>query len=213
MLKSFHVCVGVATSLVAAPLVAALALGTWVVLRANPFFVQERVGRDGRVFRLIKLRTLPVHAPAYADKYAIREIDTPAYCRALRKYHLDELPQLFLVAAGRMSLVGPRPEMVFLHEQMPGELASARVRVLPGCTGLWQVSSACAGLIGESPEYDLFYLHHRRLRLDVWILWRTVLKVLGVGRPVTLADVPDWAYVPAIDFDRALVEVGQDVVA
>jgi lipopolysaccharide/colanic/teichoic acid biosynthesis glycosyltransferase len=207
------VLVGTVLALVALPIVVPLALGTWVTLRANPFFVQERIGRDGHTFRLVKLRTLPPEAPAYADKYAIQAVKIPAFCRLLRRFHLDELPQLFLVPVGRMSLVGPRPEMAFLHEKMPHLLATERVQVLPGCTGLWQVSEACSGLILESPQYDLFYLHHRSLLLDLWVMWRTALKFLNLGRPITLGQVPLWAYAPAATYPERLHELQQELAA
>jgi lipopolysaccharide/colanic/teichoic acid biosynthesis glycosyltransferase len=86
--------------------------------------------------------------------------------------------------------------MAFLHEKMPTRLAQARIRVTPGVTGLWQVSEACHRLILETPHYDLFYLHHRNLRLDLWIAWRTVLKFLHVGQPVTLEMIPSWVVPP-----------------
>lgn len=213
MHRGFDLLVGALLAVVVAPFVGLLALGGLVALRANPFFVQHRVGRDGRLFQLVKLRTLPPQAPAYADKYAIRDVEIPAYCRFLRRFHLDELPQLFLVPLGRMSLVGPRPEMVFLHERMPVALSGARTEVLPGCTGLWQISEACDRLILETPQYDLFYLHHRTLRLDLWVMWRTLLKFLDLGRPVTLDQVPTWAYQPSSKYVVRLDEVEQELVA
>jgi lipopolysaccharide/colanic/teichoic acid biosynthesis glycosyltransferase len=190
--KAVDVVAAAVIATVAVPIIAVLALVGLVVWRANPFFVQERVGRHGEPYRLWKLRSLPPQAPAYADKYAIDEVPVPAFGRLIRKLHLDELPQIFQVLTGKMSLVGPRPEMAFLHEQMPTDFAEERVRVRPGVTGLWQVSEACAGLILETPEYDRAYLAARSLRLDAWILWRTVLKFLG-ARPITLTDVPAWA--------------------
>jgi lipopolysaccharide/colanic/teichoic acid biosynthesis glycosyltransferase len=190
--KLFDTLAGSLIAAVALPIVAVLALLGLGVWRTNPFFVQERVGRHGQVYRLLKLRSLPPEVPAYADKYALQEVPVPAFGRLIRKFHLDELPQVFHVLSGKMSLVGPRPEMVFLHEQMADEFAEERVRVRPGVTGLWQVSEACSGLILESPEYDRAYLAARSLRLDAWILWRTVLKFLGAA-PITLADIPRWA--------------------
>jgi lipopolysaccharide/colanic/teichoic acid biosynthesis glycosyltransferase len=190
--KLFDVVAGFVLSLVAVPIVAVLAAVGGVVWRANPFFVQERVGFDGRRFRLWKLRSLPPEAPAYADKYALTEVPIPPFGRLIRKFHLDELPQILHVVSGKMSLVGPRPEMAFLHEQMPEDLAETRVSVRPGVTGLWQISEASSGLIREAPEYDHVYVEARSLRLDAWVLWRTLCKFFGAGT-VTLADVPAWA--------------------
>ncbi len=175
------------------PFVVAGAIGCAISLRAWPFFVQERVGKDGRRFNLPKLRTLPPSAPPSVDKYALHRLRIPAFCRILRRTHLDELPQLFVVPLGWMSLVGPRPEMPDLLERYPEDFAAARSAVRPGCTGLWQISAASGKLIYESPEYDLLYAQLWRLRLDAWILYRT-LRTLATGRaPIQLDDIPSWA--------------------
>lgn len=177
----------------ALPMIVLAALGSAVVFRAWPFFTQERVGLGGRAFRFVKIRTLPKWTNPYTDKYHIDTRSLPAFARLLRHLHLDELPQLFLVLAGKMSLVGPRPEMAVLHEQMPAEFAEARTSRRPGCTGLWQISVDASKLIGEAPEYDLFYVDNHNIRLDAWILART-LRVMVLGdREIAIADVPRWA--------------------
>ena len=177
--------VGTLLAISVAPIVLVLAVGVAVQFRAWPFFTQTRLGQHGREFRIVKLRTLPPQAPRYADKYCIRDVDLPWLPRMLRRYHLDELPQLWLVPLGRMSLVGPRPEMAFLHDQLDPEIALARLQVRPGCTGLWQVSVHADRLIHEHPEYDLAYVSYRSLQLDAMILWHT-LRVLA-GRPPALS--------------------------
>ncbi|MBW3650202.1 MAG: sugar transferase [Actinobacteria bacterium] len=183
---------GSVLALLAVPVVAALAVVLAWSLRCWPFFVQERVGLHGRTFRLWKLRTLPRAAPANAHKYAIRAVTTTPLARFLRRTHLDELPQLLLVPFGPMTLVGPRPEMTTLHRDGEPEFARARTSVRPGCTGLWQISVEQHRLIWEAPQYDLFYLRHAGLRLDAWVLARSVLMVLGLRSTVTLAHVPPW---------------------
>lgn len=199
MKRCIDLVLGTLLGLMALPVIALLAVIGTMVWRANPFFVQERIGRGGAPYRVWKLRSLPVAAPAYADKYALGAVPIPRYGRALRRLHLDELPQLFHAVSGRMSLVGPRPEMAFLHEQMPTDFAAERVSVRPGITGLWQVSPALAGLILEAPEYDRAYIAAQSARLDAWILFRTALKAVG-AEPVALDEVPTWAldleYVP-----------------
>jgi lipopolysaccharide/colanic/teichoic acid biosynthesis glycosyltransferase len=174
------------------PVLAAVLCTSAVALRAWPLFTQDRVGRDGRVFRFLKVRTLPVSAPAYADKHHLDMSQVPPVCQAIRKLHLDEIPQLLLVLAGQMTLVGPRPEMPHLHERMAAEFARLRTSVRPGCTGLWQVSASCNDLILAAPEYDCFYLTHRSLRLDLWIIYRTALKMLGLGTAPDLTAIPAW---------------------
>jgi lipopolysaccharide/colanic/teichoic acid biosynthesis glycosyltransferase len=190
--RIFDVTAATVLALVALPLIAAFALILAAELRAWPFFVQTRIGRSGRPFRFLKLRTLPTAAPAYTDKYQLASVRIPRFARLLRSTHLDELPQLFLVLAGRMSLVGPRPEMPHLHEEFGISHRQAREALRPGCAGIWQVSTDNDRLIFEAPEYDHFYAEYASLRLDLWVLWRTALLVLGAPR-VTIDDVPAWA--------------------
>lgn len=191
--RTFDIVVGFVVASACAPVIVVLAFGTAMSLRAWPFFVQRRVGRGNRDFRIVKIRTLPRSAPAYADKYTIAAVDTTRYCRLLRHLHLDELPQLFLVPGGRMSLVGPRPEMRHLHEQLEPTFAAVRTSVRPGCSGLWQVGRETGHLIGEGPAYDLVYVANASVRLDLWVLWRTVCTMLHLGQPRTIGDIPAWA--------------------
>src|SRR5690606_12664691 len=170
--------------LVALPVLLVVTIGSALSLKASPLFSQDRVGRGGRTFRFYKIRTLPPTAPAYTDKHQLDMTKLPPFCQLVRRLHLDAIPQLFLVLIGKMSLVGPRPEMPYLHDAMPADFAAERTSMRPGVTGLWQVSVACAGLIHAAPEYDRFYLENRTLRLDVWILYRTARKMPGRGRPV-----------------------------
>lgn len=179
--------------LLAVPIVVVAVVGVAVSLRTSPFFAQGRVGLGGARFRFLKIRTLRPDVPGYIDKHQLDLSAIPPFCALLRRLHLDELPQLLLVLQGKMSLVGPRPEMGYLHRRMPSQFAQLRTSVRPGCTGLWQVSEASSQLISESPQYDCFYLAHRSLRLDLWVLYRTALKMVGVGRFITLDDVPRWA--------------------
>lgn len=191
--RAFDVLVSAVLGLVVLPLIVLAAVGSAIALRAWPFFVQDRVGRDGIAFRFVKVRTLPTDVPRYTDKHQLAHHHIPAFCRFLRQFHLDELPQVYLVLTGRMSLVGPRPEMAELHERMLPTFARERTAVRPGCTGLWQISHACSDLIGTAPEFDRFYLTHRTVRLDLWVLARTALQMTGLGGLVSLADVPRWA--------------------
>lgn len=195
MKRGIDVVVGTALALLALPVILVLAVVSALDQRAWPFFVQTRIGLGGVPFRLVKLRTLPVSTDHYADKRAIESIPLTRISRTLRRTHLDELPQLFLVPFGRMSLVGPRPEMAFLHEQMHPSFATLRTEVRPGCTGLWQIGEGCGGLINEAPEYDLHYVHHQSLLLDSWIVWRTVSMVLGADL-VSIDDIPAWLQRP-----------------
>jgi lipopolysaccharide/colanic/teichoic acid biosynthesis glycosyltransferase len=191
--RAVDVAVSAVLLLLVLPVILLTATASALVLRAWPFFAQERIGRGGTTFRFVKVRTLPPDMPAYTDKHQLEVQRIPALCRLFRRLHLDELPQLFLVLRGQMSLIGPRPEMAYLHEQFPTAFADLRTSIRPGCTGLWQVSESCDGLIGASPEYDRFYVDNRSWRLDLWIAYRTVLKMTGLGRTIALDEVPGWA--------------------
>jgi lipopolysaccharide/colanic/teichoic acid biosynthesis glycosyltransferase len=178
------------------PLLAAVLLTSALTYRAWPIFSHQRLGQANRPFSFPKARTLPPGTNRYADKYAIDADTLPWPMAILRRTHLDELPQLWLVAAGRMALVGPRPEMATLADRLPPALVAERATVRPGITGLWQVSPYCTGLICERPEIDILYVRHRNPRLDAWILARTVPKVL-FGRTTPLHEIPAWAIRPA----------------
>ena len=192
--RAVDVVLGSLLAVAALPLMVLLAVGCAISLRAWPLFVQQRVGKGGREFRFPKLRTLPTSAPPATDKYALNGTPIPSFCRFLRRTHLDELPQLLLVPAGIMSLVGPRPEMPTVLRRYPVEFADARTRVRPGCTGLWQLSDNAAKLIYEAPEYDLAYLRGAGGRLDLWILFRTFRSWLPRPAAIGLHDVPRWAW-------------------
>lgn len=194
MKRATDLAIGTLLAIAVTPVVLLFALAVALQFRAWPFFTQVRLGRGGRPFRIVKLRTLPPEAPAYADKYDIREVALPTLARLLRRYHVDELPQLWLVPLGRMSLVGPRPEMAFLHERLEPEVAVARLSVRPGCTGLWQVSVHADKLIHEHPEYDLAYIANHSLQLDAVILWHTIRKILGLQPRLNLYREPVWAW-------------------
>jgi lipopolysaccharide/colanic/teichoic acid biosynthesis glycosyltransferase len=171
--------IGVPLAVVCTPVIAVLALGSAVSLRSWPIFVQERVGLGGARFRFVKIRSLPSHAPTDVDKYVVSEIATTRYGLFLRRTHLDELPQLYLVCAGSMSLVGPRPEMPALLANFDPAFARARTQVRPGCSGLWQISQKASRLIAEAPQYDIIYLANASLIVDLWITYRTVSTRLG----------------------------------
>jgi exopolysaccharide biosynthesis polyprenyl glycosylphosphotransferase len=138
-------------------------------------FKQERAGKDGVPFHMYKFRTMRTDSLAY--DYSPRQSSDSRITsvgRFLRKTSLDELPQLFNVFMGRMSLVGPRPEMPFIVERYT-PLQSQRLMIKPGITGLWQLSGDRAFLIHENIEYDLYYIRHRNFFMDLAILLHTCL--------------------------------------
>ena len=167
--------VGVTSLIVIAPVLAALALSVRLDSEGPVIFKQRRVGRNGKVFDIYKFRSMRVDAPMYGFSPTESE-DTriTRIGRFLRKTSMDELPQLWNVVRGDMSLVGPRPEMPFIVKQY-GPRERQRLCVVPGITGLWQLSADRAFLIHENLQYDLYYIRHRGFFMDCAILLHTAL--------------------------------------
>jgi len=190
--RLIDVVAGALLALVAIPVIAVLAVIVAIHLRQWPFFIQERIGHGGRHFKFPKLRTMPKETPKYALKgdTELTEIRIPRFLQFMRAAHLDELPQLFLVPVGVMSIVGPRPKMPDAFEEVDTTYNRARTRVPQGCTGLWQVGAHTDLLPHQAPEYDYYYLTNWSLGLDLWIMWRTLLKMLRIGGPVHLDQLP-----------------------
>jgi exopolysaccharide biosynthesis polyprenyl glycosylphosphotransferase len=157
------------------PLFLLLAILIKLDSRGPALFRQERVGLNGRRFRMFKFRTMYTDAPIYA--YSPKEAHDTRITRLgrfLRRTSLDELPQLLNVLTGSMSLVGPRPEMPFIVEGY-SERHFQRLQVKPGITGLWQLSGDRAYLIHENIEYDFYYIQHRNFFMDLAILLHTTI--------------------------------------
>lgn len=190
--RFFDVVVGTIVGVLSLPIIAVLATGSAIALRTWPFFIHRRIGRGNKTFTILKIRTLPPDTPRYARKNELDRESMHWFGAVLRRTHLDELPQLLQVPLGQMSLVGPRPELPGHDDLFDATRVAMRAMARPGCTGLWQVSPASAELQAESPEYDFFYSQNHTVRLDVWIIYRTVLLVMLRRRPVTLADIPSW---------------------
>jgi exopolysaccharide biosynthesis polyprenyl glycosylphosphotransferase len=170
--------------LAACGLCVAAPLMLWVAWRLrrdglDPIFVQERVGQGGRTFRMWKFRTLAPDSEPYA--VAPRDASDPRitpFGRWLRATSIDELPQLWNVLRGEMSLVGPRPEMPFIVARYDA-WQRRRLGVKPGITGLWQILGRKDLPMHENLQYDFYYIRNRSLALDLSILVRTVGAVLS----------------------------------
>ena len=144
----------------------------------GPILVRlERVGENGRLFSMWKFRTMT--AGAERDR-RYKQSDDPRVTpvgRWLRRWSLDELPNLFNVLRGEMSLVGPRPEQPWIVERYE-PWQRQRLAVLPGITGWWQVNGRSDNPLHQNVEYDLFYIQNYSPLLDLKILWKTVWVVL-----------------------------------
>jgi len=146
--------------------------------RGPAIFKQKRIGKDGKPFLLYKFRTMHLDTPPYQE--APDHPDDPRITRAgrfLRKYSLDEIPQLINVFVGDMSMVGPRPEMPFIVEKYE-EWQRRRLSVKPGITGLWQIVGRKKLPLYLNLEYDFYYIKNQSLLLDLIILWKTIPAVL-----------------------------------
>ena len=148
--------------------------------RGPIFFSQERAGRDGRIFRVIKFRSMVVDAAKKGAGIFVEE-DDPRITRVgkvLRNYSLDELPQLINVFKGEMSLVGPRPTLPYQVERY-NERQWRRLLARPGITGWAQVNGRSALTWPERIELDVWYVDNMSFWLDMRILVKTILVVLG----------------------------------
>ncbi len=145
------------------------------------FYRQERLGQDGKAFWLIKYRTMRVDAEADGAQWS-RGDDDPRITklgRLLRKTRLDELPQLWCIFTGKMTLVGPRPERAVFYDAFETYIHGfrERLKVKPGLTGLAQVCGGYDLKPEEKIVYDVEYIKHRSLRMDLKILLKTVQVV------------------------------------
>lgn len=169
----------------------------WIILCSpdNPFYCQVREGKGGHKFKLWKLRTMHPHAEKLLHEYLdsnpeaknewnnhFKLKDDPRIIKGigwlLRKSSLDELPQLWNVLQGNMSLVGPRPFPHYHLERFDNDFRVLRRSVLPGMTGLWQVSSRSDGDLVTQESLDTYYIRNWSIWMDIILLGRTFLVVL-----------------------------------
>ncbi len=187
--RSVDVVLGCVGILVAAPVIAAAAVAIKLSSRGPVFFVQDRYGLNKRIFRMYKLRTMIVDAEAQQFALESRnEVSGPVFKirqdprntpvgRVLRRLSVDELPQLFNVIRGDMSLVGPRPLPLRDVSRFSEPALMRRFSVHPGITGLWQVSGRSELNFDDWVRLDLQYIDEWSLRLEMEILLRTVPAV------------------------------------
>ena len=187
--RSFDLVLALATLVATSPLVLAAMVAIRVDSPGPVLFRQVRVGRNGRPFEVLKLRTMVRDAEARRDELlAANEADGPLFKmrddpritrvgRFLRTSSIDELPQLWNVVRGEMSLVGPRPALP--HETEAWDpLLTQRLRVTPGITGMWQVNGRSESSFEDYTRLDLYYVDNWSLLIDLAILAKTVPVVL-----------------------------------
>lgn len=166
----------------ALPVLALGALAVKLTSRGPAFYTQERVGKNGRLFRIVKLRTMVADAEKHSGPVLAARSDprvTPVG-KILRQTKIDELPQLFNVILGQMSLVGPRPERLDFVQEFEARNPAYRERkqVLPGMTGLAQVNGLYDSDADMKLKYDLLYIHNYHPLLDFAIMYQTVQHIL-----------------------------------
>jgi lipopolysaccharide/colanic/teichoic acid biosynthesis glycosyltransferase len=166
--------------LLASPLLALAALAIKLEDGGPVLYRQTRVGRDGADFELLKLRTMVVGAETMGAGLAVNRGDSriTRAGRILRKLSLDELPQLWNVVRGEMSVIGPRPTLRYQVEQYD-ERQRHRLDVKPGITGWAQVNGRATLPWAERIELDVWYVEHRSPMLDLRILARTPFALFG----------------------------------
>jgi len=185
----FDRCAAAAALIMLAPVMAVLAATVWLHDRGPALFTQVRVGKDGHMFRIYKFRTMVVDAEKRRPEllgdndldgvlFKLREDPriTPVGAH-LRRWSFDELPQLFNVFLGHMSLVGPRPALPD-EAAVYAEYVRRRLMVKPGLTGLWQVSGRSDLSWDESVRLDLRYVENWSFALDLQIIWKTISVLL-----------------------------------
>ena len=191
-------------------LVALLCIGWFIVMvaiglhfankGAGAFFFQERPGKDGKIFKVIKFKTMTDERDAKGTLLPDAERLTKVG-RFVRSTSIDELPQLINVLKGDMSLIGPRP-LTPIYLQLFNDEQARRMEVRPGITGWAQVNGRNHCKLSKKFEYDVWYVDHCTLQTDVKILWMTVMNVLNrkdVGEGASdMKDVDDLGFLPRI---------------
>jgi lipopolysaccharide/colanic/teichoic acid biosynthesis glycosyltransferase len=178
--RAFDMLVAGSALLVASPFLALAVVAIRLESRGKAIYRQRRVGKDGRPFDVLKLRTMVTGAERMGAGLAVSEGDTriTRVGRLLRRTSLDEMPNLVNVLRGEMAIVGPRPTVPVQVDRYT-ERQRGRLAVKPGITGWAQVNGRTELPWDERIELDLWYIEHRSWRLDLRILWLTVRRVFG----------------------------------
>jgi lipopolysaccharide/colanic/teichoic acid biosynthesis glycosyltransferase len=186
--------VGSVALLVSSPLLLVAMVAIRIESPGSPIFRQRRIGRHGESFEMLKLRTMVSGAEHQGAGLAVNYGD-PRITRVgqiLRRYSIDELPNLVNVVRGEMSIVGPRPTIQAQVDQYT-PLQRRRLEVKPGITGWAQINGRAALPWHERIELDIWYVDHRTLRLDLAILWKTV-RLLVSGEGLYKGDRGGWKH-------------------
>jgi lipopolysaccharide/colanic/teichoic acid biosynthesis glycosyltransferase len=190
--RAFDVLVAGTALLAAAPFLAVAVVAIRLESKGSAIYRQRRVGKEGRPFDVLKLRTMVTGAEHMGAGLAVSEGDTriTRVGRLLRRTSLDEVPNLINVLKGDMSIVGPRPTVPIQVDRYT-ERQRGRLSVKPGITGWAQVNGRTELPWDERIELDLWYIEHRSWRLDLRILRQTIRMVFG-GEGLYRGETPAW---------------------
>jgi lipopolysaccharide/colanic/teichoic acid biosynthesis glycosyltransferase len=190
--RVFDLLLGAIGTVLSAPLIAVLAVAIRLESPGHPIYRQPRVGKDGRRFEICKLRTMEAGAELVGAGLAISEGDSriTRVGAFARRYSLDELPNLWNVLRGDMSVIGPRPTLQSQVDTYT-DRQRGRLAVKPGITGWAQVNGRTSLPWPERIELDLWYVEHRSLAVDLQILTRTV-KLVFSGAGIYKGETGGW---------------------
>lgn len=166
--------------IIAVPICILACIAIYVELRVNPIYTQKRVGLNGRVFKIYKLRSMYIDAEKNGPKWASENDERITKVgRIIRKTRIDELPQLFNILKRDMSFIGPRPERPELIKEFIKFIPDFNDRLLvkPGITGWAQVNGGYSLTPKEKLEFDKYYIKNRGFKLDLLILIKTIIVI------------------------------------
>ncbi|HPQ42211.1 MAG TPA: sugar transferase, partial [bacterium] len=176
--RTFDIALALLALAVTLPFLPLLIIAIKLDSQGPVLFSQQRAGKDGRLFNMYKFRSMHTHAGQYqTSPKDSRDPRITRMGRWMRKYNIDEIPQFINVFRGEMSVVGPRPEMPFVVENYT-PMQRQRLKVRPGITGIWQISSARSGAIHDNLDYDFYYTENQSFLLDLVIIGKTIASGL-----------------------------------
>ena len=185
-LRTFDIVFSIVGILIGILFIPFVLLGNAIANRGPLLYSQERIGKNNQPFRIIKFRTMVRNAEAEGPQYAEKnDLRTTPFGKFMRRARIDEIPQFLNLLKGEMSLIGPRPERPVFVQELSNSIPFYNIRhvIKPGLTGWAQVkgdySGEEAGAL-EKLQYDLFYIKHRSLFLDINILLKTLSTVLSM---------------------------------